>query len=45
MAKFKVGDKVRILDGSRISDYYDVHDNVIGFVWERQDGKLVQEWR
>lgn len=22
-----------------------VHDNVIGFAWERQDGKLVQEWR
>lgn len=22
-----------------------VHDNVIGFVWECQDGKLVQEWR
>jgi hypothetical protein len=22
-----------------------VHDNVIGFAWECQDGKLVQEWR
>ena len=22
-----------------------VHDNVIGYVWECQDGKLVQEWR
>lgn len=22
-----------------------VHDNVIGFVWECKDGKLVQEWR
>lgn len=22
-----------------------VHDNVLGYVWECQDGKLVQEWR